>query len=402
MNTNTSMQIKPAESLLTIPMVSVLVSQFFSALADNAVLIVAIGLLKSRASEHLDSLLQEAFVIPFIVLAPFLGQIADGFPKGRVMLAGNLFKLGGAIAMMQGLNPVVIYGLIGVGAAVYSPAKYGILSDLVGPSLLVKANGLMEGSAIVAILAGVLIGGQLADVSIHLALMVITGTYALAAAINLLIPVIAPERHDLQFNPLAQIWQFFKALKVLFSNRDACFSLLGTSIFWACGSTLRLVLFAWVPVALLINDNSTPANLMGVLSIGIVLGAVAAGAFVSLVNVYRALIGGLLLGPVTLLLMQIHDIHWAMLVMVGIGACGGFFVVPLNALLQEQGHSLIGVGRALAIQNFAENAAVLLFVGGYSVLVAHHVGMNTVIMLFGLILFGSIGALAMTRVRLRQ
>ena len=402
MNTNTSMQIKPAESLLTIPMVSVLVSQFFSALADNAVLIVAIGLLKSRASEHLDSLLQEAFVIPFIVLAPFLGQIADGFPKGRVMLAGNLFKLGGAIAMMQGLNPVVIYGLIGVGAAVYSPAKYGILSDLVGPSLLVKANGLMEGSAIVAILAGVLIGGQLADVSIHLALMVITGTYALAAAINLLIPVIAPERHDLQFNPLAQIWQFFKALKVLFSNRDACFSLLGTSIFWACGSTLRLVLFAWVPVALLINDNSTPANLMGVLSIGIVLGAVAAGAVVSLVNVNRALIGGLLLGPVTLLLMQIHDIHWAMLVMVGIGACGGFFVVPLNALLQEQGHSLIGVGRALAIQNFAENAAVLLFVGGYSVLVAHHVGMNTVIMLFGLILFGSIGALAMTRVRLRQ
>ena len=380
-------------------MMAVLVAQFLSALADNAILIAAIAIVKSQGMSNLVPMLQESFIVPFILLAPFVGQVADGFPKGRVMLVANLLKLSGAVAMLLGLNPLTAYGMIGIGAAMYSPAKYGILSQMFGPALLVRANGMMEGSTIVAILLGVIMGGWLADYSLNLVFSGVIAAYCLAAIVNLFIPALPAENPGESFNPWLRIRKFIAALMLLLKNPDARFSLLGTSIFWGSGTTLRLMLFAWVPSVLLITDNQTPANLMGAVSIGIVAGAAAAGAWVSLKKVNKALIGGLLLGPVILALTLAHNLTFAAILMVAIGICGGWFVVPLNALLQEKGHETIGAGNALAVQNFSENIAMLLFVGGYSAAAAAGVPVSTSVTVFGAVLLLIIGILAMLRLK---
>ncbi len=385
--------------LLSPGMMAVLLAQFLSALADNAILIAAIAIVKSQGLPNLVPLLQESFVVPFILLAPFVGQIADGFPKGRVMLVANLLKLSGALAMVAGINPLTAYGMIGIGAAMYSPAKYGILAQMFGPSRLVRANGMMEGSTIVAILFGVVLGGWLADHSLQAAFTGVVAAYGLAAVANLFIPALPAENAGVSFHPWLLLKKFAASLSVMLKNPDARFSLLGTSVFWGSGTTLRLMLFAWVPAALLITDNQTPANLMGAVSIGIVLGAAGAGLWISLANVNRALIGGLLLGVVILALAFVHDLTIAYAMMVAIGICGGSFVVPLNALLQERGHESIGAGNALAVQNFAENIAMLLFVGGYSLATAAGVPVAASVTVFGLVMLLVIGALAVFRVK---
>ncbi len=391
----------PDMPLLSRGMISVLVAQFLSALADNAILIAAIAIVKSQGLPHLVPLLQESFVVPFILLAPFVGELADGFPKGRVMLVANLVKLAGALAMVEGFNPLTAYALIGIGAAMYSPAKYGILTQMFGPAVLVKANGMMEGSTIVAILLGVVLGGWLADRSLSWAFTGVVSAYSLAAFANLFIPSLPAEKSDARFLPWRLIGQFFQSLSVLFKNPDSRFSLLGTSIFWGSGTTLRLMLFAWVPAALLITDNQTPANLMGAVSIGIVFGAAGAGLWVALAGVNRALLGGLLLGPSILTLFYVQDLVLAMILMVVIGICGGFFIVPLNALLQERGHETIGAGNALAVQNFVENIAMLVFVGGYGWTAAAGIPIRTGIVGFGLALLVAIVALTVLRLKKR-
>jgi LPLT family lysophospholipid transporter-like MFS transporter len=386
--------------LVSMGMGAVLIAQFLSALADNAILIAAIAIVKSQGLENLVPLLQESFVIPFILLAPFVGQFADSLPKGRVMLMANLVKLCGALGMMAGINPLTAYGIIGVGAAMYSPAKYGILAQMFGPEKLVRANGMMEGSTIVAILLGVLLGGWLADHSLHWAFIGVGFAYALAVLANLFIPKLPAEKTGESFHPVLLLKKFIAALALLFKDRDARFSLLGTSVFWGSGTTLRLMLFAWVPAALLLTDNQTPANLMGAVSIGIVLGAAAAGLWVSLAKVNRALIGGLLLGPAILALAFVNDLNHAYVLMAVIGLCGGFFVVPLNALLQEKGHVSIGAGNALAVQNFAENIAMLLFVGMYSAATASGISVTTSAALFGGLLLLVIGGLSVFKLKL--
>jgi LPLT family lysophospholipid transporter-like MFS transporter len=385
--------------LMSRGMMALLAAQFLSALADNAILIAAIAIVKTQGLANLIPLIQESFLVPFILLAPFVGQIADGFPKGRVMLVANLIKLAGALAMMAGVNPLTAYGLIGIGAAIYSPAKYGILAQMFDPAALVRANGMIEGSTIVAILLGVILGGWLADHSLVWAFAGVVSTYALASLANLFIPSLPAENAGESFHPWLLLKKFRAALVLMFKNPDARFSLLGSSVFWGSGSTLRLVLFAWVPVALLINDNQTPSNLMGALSLGIVLGAVAAGAWVSLANVNRALLGGVLLGPVILGLAAVHSLALAALLMIAVGFCGGLFVVPLNALLQKCGHESIGAGNALAVQNFAENIAMLLFVGAYGWATTAGVPVMLSITGFGLLLLLFMAVLAAFRLR---
>ena len=384
--------------LLSPGMMAVLAAQFLSALADNAILIVAIAIVKAQALPHLVPLLQESFVVPFILLAPFVGQIADRFPKGYVMLTGNVLKFSGALAMMLGVDPLSAYGLIGIGAAMYSPAKYGILSQMFGAALLVRANGMMEGSTIVAILLGVLLGGWLADHSLTWAFAGVMSAYGLAAFANLFIPRLPAENSGASFHPWVLLRGFIAALVLMFKDGDARFSLLGTGVFWGSGTTLRLMLFAWVPAALLITGNQTPANLMGVVSVGIVAGAAIAGMWISLAKVNRALIGGLLLGPAILILAFVTHLTTAMFCMACIGVCGGMFVVPLNALLQECGHETIGAGNALAVQNFVENIAMLLFVGAYS-LAATEMPVDTTFAAFGLVMLLAIGALTIFRFR---
>jgi len=355
------------DPLFSSAMLAVLAAQFLSAAADNALLFAAIGLIKANGfPDYFESMLQEFFAGAFILLAPFVGPFADAYAKGRVMLVANAIKFFGACAMLFGLHPLLAYGIVGLGAAAYSPAKYGILSELVPANKLVQANGLMEGSTIVAILLGALLGGSLSDVSVQWALGVVAGLYIAAALANLLIPKL-PAAHPLTaFNFGALVRDFWVALKQLYRHPETRFTLLGTSLFWGAGSTLRFMLVAWVPVALLIDDNRTPANLNGVVAIGIAVGAALAARWVNLQNVNRALIGGLLLGVGVLIFAQTTHLYVAIGLLILIGACGGFYVVPLNALLQERGHESVGAGHAIAVQNFSEGIAMLTLVGAFT------------------------------------
>ena len=381
-------------------MIAVLVAQFLSALADNALLFAAIAMLHAQLAPSWQTpLLQAVFVIAFIFLAPFVGPLADAWPKGRVMLLANAMKFGGAASMLLGLHPLIAYNLVGIGAAAYSPAKYGILSELVGKDQLVKANGMMEGSTIVAILLGALLGGMLADRSVTQALTAVCACYLLAAAANALIPRL-PVAHPLaHYAPAVLVRDFWHAVRILFRQPDARFSLLGTSVFWGSGSTLRLLLVAWVPVALGVSDLSLPANLSGAVAIGIAFGAAGAASFVSLEKVNRALPAGILIGLVIIVFAQATNLYAAVALLVLVGACGGFYVVPLNALLQERGHETVGAGHAVAVQNFVENFAMLALVGLYTGMERAHVPVVHSAMMFGGVVLVAISLLAVYRLK---
>ncbi|BCM26272.1 lysophospholipid transporter LplT [Methyloradius palustris] len=386
--------------LLSRGMVAVLIAQFISALADNALLFAAIALLKTHLAPAWQiPLLQEFFVVAFIILAPFVGPFADALPKGRVMLIANGLKFIGAAAMLSGLHPLLAYGMVGIGAAAYSPAKYGILSELVSAEKLVQANSMIEGSTIVAILLGAVVGGMLADHSATGALTAIAGCYLLAAAANLLIPRLKPMHPLAKFAVVPLLKDFIHALKTLFSNKDARFSLVGTSVFWGAGSTLRFLLVAWVPVALNIHDLSTPANLSGAVAIGIAFGAFAAAKYVNLGNVNRALPAGILIGLLIMAFAYVTNLYVAIALLIVIGACGGFYVVPLNALLQERGHESVGAGHAIAIQNLVENFLMLLMIGFYTLLDKEGTPVVASTVAVGALVFLAISTLAWTRLR---
>ena len=377
-------------------MLAVLAAQFLSAFADNALLVAAIALLKEHGSEGLAPMLQEYFVAPFILLAPFVGSFADAIPKGRAMFLSNALKLAGSGLMISGMNPLDAYALVGIGAAAYSPAKYGILPQLFSSAKLVKANSLLEGSTIAAILTGVLAGGVISDKSVTAALYFVMLCYATAAGANLLIPRLPPERTGISLGRLLP--DFLSAFRTLLKNNDARFTLLGTSLFWGTGATLRIALFAWVPIALSISDNRTPATLMGVVSIGIVAGA-AAAAWVSLAKVNRVLIPGLFIGLLVAILSHVENLHMAMILLVAIGFCGGLFAVPLNALLQERGHEMIGAGRALAVQNGFENLAIFSLVGIYAAVDRSGFPEKDTVAFFGLMVFAGMLLIAILRLK---
>ena len=371
---------------------AVLAAQFLSALADNALLFVAIALVRQQhRPEEWVPLLQAFFVLAFVLLAPFAGPFADALPKGRVMMLSNGLKLSGAMAMISGVHPLLAYGMVGAGAAAYSPAKYGILSELVTAERLVKANSLMEGSTIVAILLGVGSGGWLADQSVPLGLWSVSGCYFAAMLANALIPMLPAVHPEIHFRPSEMVMDFLHATLALAKDRDVRFSLACTSLFWGSGATLRLLLVAWVPLALAISDTSTPANLNGAVAVGIAIGAGLASWWIKLETVNRTLIPGLLLGPVIMLLTQVQGLTEAAMLLVAVGLCGGVFVVPLNALLQERGHESVGAGHAVAIQNLFENLAMLGMVGLYTLSIK--LGMDAIkvgLAFGGLILAGMI------------
>lgn len=387
-------------SLWSRGMVAVLIAQFLSAMADNALLFGALALLKlDHYPEWAAPLLQEFFVCAFILLAPFAGPFADSLPKGRVMLLSNGLKLAGALGMCIGLNPFIAYGLVGVGAAAYSPAKYGILSELTSPANLVKANGLMEGSTIAAILSGAIMGGMLADWNVLGALGIVTACYALAAGANLLIPRL-PAAHPLGSFSFGGVFRdFVQAVRVLVKHPDTRFSMTGTSLFWGAGATLRFLLVAWVPVALGIMNNSMPAYLNAVVAVGIVVGAALAAKFIKLEQADRALPAGVLIGVAVCVLAGTTHLPMAFVVMTALGACGGFFIVPLNALLQERGHQSVGAGHAVAVQNLAENAAMLIMIGVYMLALRAGAPITAIAAGFGGALSLSIGGLWIHRSR---
>jgi LPLT family lysophospholipid transporter-like MFS transporter len=383
-----------SQALWSRGLVAVLCAQFLSAMADNALLFGALALLRHQQyAPWTVPLLQEFFVGAYIILAPFVGPFADANSKGRVMLWANGVKLAGSLGMCLGLNPFLMYGLVGAGAAAYSPAKYGILSELTSSSNLVKANGLMEASTIAAILIGAVAGGTLADWSISGTLIIVTVCYGGAALVNLLIPRMSAVRPLDAFKVPVILRGFAGSVKTLLRIPDARFSIIGTSLFWGAGSTMRFLLIAWVPIALGITNNRMPAYLNAMVAVGIVIGAGLAARFVSLEKARRALPAGILLGLTVCVLANVTSLRTAFVVMGVVGACGGFFVVPLNALLQEQGKRSVGTGNAIAIQNLVENTLMLVMVGLYTVTAHAGVSVDATAVTFGLCLAASIAGL---------
>jgi len=342
--------------LMSRSMTAVIVAQFLSAFGDNALLFATLALIKQELyPDWSQPVLQMAFVAAYIILAPFVGQFADSFAKGRVMMFSNGLKLLGALVICFGFNPFLGYGLVGVGAAAYSPAKYGILGEITSGDQLVKANGLMESSTIAAILLGSVAGGALADWHITAALIICGLAYAAAVGANIFIPKLAVARPGQSWNPRRMSSTFFSACRTLWADGETRFSLVGTSLFWGAGVTLRFLLVLWVPVALGITDNTTPTLLNAMVAVGIVLGAGAAARLITLKTVKRCLPAGIGIGVVVTLFT--------------LGVLGGFFVVPLNALLQHLGKKTVGAGNAIAVQNLGENTAMLLMLGLYSLVV---------------------------------
>ena len=361
-HTNTSLRSKG--------MMAVIAAQFLSAFGDNALLFATLALLKAEFyPDWSQPILQMVFVGAYIISAPFVGQVADSFPKGRVMMFANGLKLLGAASICFGFNPFIGYTLVGIGAAAYSPAKYGILGELTTGDKLVKANGLMESSTIASILIGSVAGGVLADWHVLAALGVCAVVYGGAVVANLFIPKLPVARPGQSWRVKPMTGSFFNACRVLWRNGETRFSLMGTSMFWGAGVTLRFLLVLWVPVALGITDNATPTYLNAMVAIGIVVGAGAAAKLVTLETVARCMPAGILIGVVVLIFSLQHALLPAYALLILIGILGGFFVVPLNALLQERGKQTVGAGNAIAVQNLGENLAMLLMLGLYSLAV---------------------------------
>lgn len=338
-------------------------AQFLTAFADNAILFTAIEMLylQPRGDWYVPAL-QASFLVAFVVLAPWVGVLADRQPKPRVLLLGNALKAAGAGLMIAGVEPMAAYAVIGTGAAVYGPAKYGILPELVGQQRLMRANGWMEGSTIVAIVLGSFVGSRVAHQSVPLALAIVMACYVASAAATLALPRLVAAQTDAQ----AGLKMFIERMRTLFVVARARFAMLGNSLFWASGAVLRVLLVAWVAKVLGTEDAAVVADLTVFLALGIVAGAMIVPRLIPIAHLRRARLAAYAMG-IAILVFSLADSAWpARAVLVMIGVCGGMFLVPINAALQDIGHRTIGSGRAIALQSFFENVAMLTAVGIYT------------------------------------
>ena len=392
----------------------ILAAQFFSALADNALLFAAIALLRDmHAPAWHTPVLQEAFVLSYIVLAPFVGAFADSLPKGRVMFISNAIKFCGCILMLAGVNPLIAYGVAGFGAAAYSPAKYGILTEYLPPEKLVLANSWMEGLTVVAIILGAVVGGVLItpeianpmlqwwdvplietgiDTPPELAIAVITVIYLVAALFNLHIPRVPIDHRPLSNSPMLLVNEFVHCFKLLWKDPLGQVSLAVTTLFWGAGATLRLLVLAWASTVLH-YDMSSAAKLTAWVAVGIAIGAVLAAKFVKLEHAVKVLPVGIAMGLAVLAMIPVTSPLLATVLLIAIGAMGGYFVVPMNALLQHRGHLLMGAGSSIAVQNFNENISIFAMLSLYALMEKMEFSIYLIIVVFGLLLSGIMGAL---------
>ena len=387
----------------------IMAAQFVSSLADNALLIAAIAMLvEMLAPAWTTPLLKLFFTISYVMLAPFVGALADSMPKGRVMLISNFIKVGGCLLMFSTIHPLVAYAVVGFGAAAYSPAKYGILTELLPPEKLVAANGWIEGTTVSSIILGAVVGGALISQTVsgwllaldfplidtgiktpsEAALVVIALIYVLAAGLNLKIPDTGARYPRQLRHPIKLIRAFARANVVLWGDKLGQISLSITTLFWGAGATLQFIVLDWARESLGM-PLSQAALLQGVVAVGIAVGAVAAARFVSLKGSLRVLPFGIALGLVIPAMTLVESTTIAYTLLVVVGGLAGYFVVPMNALLQHRGYVRLSAGHSIAVQNFNENLNILVMLGAYALLLKYGVAVNTVIILFG----GSIAVL---------
>jgi len=388
---------------------TIMAAQFFSSLADNALLIAAIALLiENQAPAWMQPLLKLFFTVSYVLLAPFVGAFADAIPKGRVMFITNLIKVVGCAMMFFTVHPLAAYAVVGFGAAAYSPAKYGILTELLPPERLVAANGWIEGTTVGSIILGTALGGALVsthfsslllgfdiphidtgiDTPAEAAILIVAVIYAIAAGFNVYVPDTGARYLHQERNPVRLVVEFWVCLRTLWRDPLGQISLAVTTLFWGAGATLQFIVLKWAEVQLGMALSSA-ARLQGVVAIGIAFGAVIAARFVTLQGSVRVLKVGVAMGLLVPVMTLVRDLNWAYPLLIIVGGLAGFFVVPMNALLQHRGHNLMSAGHSIAVQNFNENLSVLLMLGLYAVLLHVDLSVNWVIWLFGLFVAGS-------------
>lgn len=383
----------------------IMAAQFFSALADNALLIVAIALLRDMAApSEYEPLLKLFFTVSYVALAAFVGAFADSMPKWRVMLISNTIKIGGCLMLFLGAHPLFAYAVIGLGAAAYSPAKYGILTEYLPHRLLVVANGWIEGLTVGAIIIGTVMGGfmirgDVAGFLMHLGLpfvetpfeagvLVIGSLYLIAAAFNLYIPDTGVDHKPLKNNPLYLLHDFNHCLHLLWRDKLGQISLAVTTLFWGAGATLQFIVIKWAEHNL--GMSLSQASMMqGVVAVGVAAGSILAARYVTLRKAVRVIPLGIAMGVGVISMIFVTNTTVAMALMVVVGALAGFFVVPMNALLQHRGHILMGAGHSIAVQNFNENLSILVMTGTYALLIMFGLSIDVVIVLFGLFVAGT-------------
>ena len=406
----------------------IMAAQFFSSLADNALLVAAIALLmQMHTPEWMTPLLKFFFTVSYVLFAAFVGAFADSMPKGRVMFITNTIKIAGCLMMFfydalgfsslpEYLIVLLAYSVVGFGAAAYSPAKYGILTEYLPHQKLVIANGWIEGLTVTSIILGTLLGGVLITPAVsarllafdipHLetgidtipevAIAIIVVFYAIAAVFNLYIPNTGVDHRQPSKNPFFLVHEFAHCVKLLWSDKLGQISLATTTLFWGAGATLQFIVLKWAEQALGYSLSQATV-LQGIVAVGIAGGAVAAARLVPLNRAVNVVPVGIGMGAIVIAMNFVSSVVVAIPLMLLIGGLAGFFVVPMNALLQHRGHILMGAGHSIAVQNFNENLSILAMLGIYALLIKFNFSIHTVIVLFGLFV-----AVAMALVRQRH
>lgn len=386
---------------------TIMAAQFFSSLADNALLFVAISLLVAMdAPASLTPLLKLSFVLFYVLLAAFVGAFADSLPKGRVMFVANLIKIFGCALMFFTIHPLLSYAVVGFGAAVYSPAKYGILTELLPPEKLVPANGWIEGLTVMSIILGTVLGGTLVsergtsfllsfealtalgiDTGPAAAMAVVVCIYILAALFNLRIPDTGARYEHQERNPAKLIADFANCSATLWRDKLGQISLAVTTLFWGAGATLQFIVLKWAERSLgMPLDKAT--NLIGVVAIGVALGAAMAARMIPLRKSLTVIPMGIIMGLVVTSMVFVKSVAIAYPLLALIGFLSGFFVVPMNALLQHRGHVLMSAGHSIAVQNFNENLSILTMLAAYAIMITLNLDLDVIIVIFGLSVAG--------------
>lgn len=382
---------------------TIMSAQFLSSLADNALLFVAIDLLISmKAPASLTPLLKLSFVLFYVLLAAFVGAFADALPKGRVMFIANLIKISGCVLLYFHVHPLLAYAVVGFGAAVYSPAKYGILTELLPAEKLVEANGWIEGLTVMSIILGTVMGGALVsaagsqlllgfdmplletgiDTTTEAALTVVVGVYIAAAIFNRWIPDTGAVYEHQERNPAKLIADFANCSATLWKDKLGQISLAVTTLFWGAGATLQFIVLKWAEKSLHMPlDKAT--TLIGVVAIGVALGAAASAKMIPLKKSLTVIPLGIIMGLVVMCMTMVYSVVLAYPLLILIGVLSGFFVVPMNALLQHRGHVLMSAGHSIAVQNFNENLSILTMLALYAVMITLNLELNVIILLFG-------------------
>ena len=363
---------------------TLLMAQFLSAIADNALLFAAITLLaKLQAPSWHEPLLPEFFIIAYIVLAPFVGPFADALPKGRVMFISNGIKFFGCLLAFLGVPPLYAYAIVGIGAAAYSPAKYGILTEMLPSHQLIKANAWMEGTTVTAIILGPVFGSTIAANDPYFGIAVIAGIYLVAAIFNHYIPKVPIDHKMPQRNFVFLMRDFWHAFTTLWRDPQGQVSLAVTTLFWGAGATLQFVILQWAK-EILHMEQQAASILIAVLAVGIAIGSVGASLFVKLENAVKVLPAGILMGFLVISMAMVNSLEIATVVLFCIGVLAGYFLVPLNSLLQHRGHALLGAGHSIAVQNFNENIGILVLLGIYTLMKHQNLAINAILVIFGL------------------